>query len=772
MEAGYPSNLLLEIKNTIFPETTTNVGSSVRLRSKPIMNKVKKIYGSAYMLANISRNLSCCIQENGSIASVMALVRNRLCHKNGVTSDGSGFCLFDALQRQGMENLKQALVEIIADMDKNKGLTLEKPLSRVKQISVASIVNKRRRQEDRWFFEPDLVAYAPLETDDNEKLSRLRRHDYPEVIGCGVFDGHGGPEAAEHCSNLVPFLLSRRLQRRFLETSHLRRSSETIPDILTGVIHELNFSIAECHRNKLWSSGTTATICLVYGNHIYTCWIGDSQGVLFTTTDVKTKTKSATTQNLEETAALERPSKPRHDLVSSGASSIEETEKRKKIGHECVIQPSPLNLQSVDAPTSSAAALVSPTSPRTRATRWELSFSWLTSLVRGSSNSSKESSPSEVPPTSPRQGQVRAPLATQEVAEELGEDVARETSPAPCRYGSLPTKKVVTMREQQQSKVPVRATSKRLSAHFSEPSLAAPTEKWPETTPALSAGHRISPTGDLRGSRSTSVVEKPPSLPAPCFKVLTPCLHRPEHPVEFVSVLRTGGCITFKPSIEVDCETNSNEALRTDCTPSPVMSNAQLLYVPDLSMGGVYRVGGISGVTRSLGASSSMIPGLSDLPSLSVHRLSCVATCLILATDGLWDTYGCSPADLTHFFSGTPNREFAKLLTARAVRNGSTDNVTVLIIWLSEAGELHESVPMEPDLRSPCAYSTGTRFASVPCLGDTRLRGTVGGGFSDGEPSLPRYVEPQERLLSRSHSVEDLADVDRIRASSPMHVVP
>lgn len=249
--------------------------------------------------------------------------------------------------------------------------------------------------------------------------------------------------------------------------------------------------------------------------------------------------------------------------------------------------------------------------------------------------------------------------------------------------------------------------------------------------------------------------------------------------VEFVSILRAGGCVTFKASEdyvsggggeEDDNESEGMAPSQPGRIPAPLMSSTQLLFVPDLSVSGTYRVGGISGVTRSLGASTSLIPGLSGLPSLSAHRLS-VAACLILATDGLWDTYGCSPDDLTHFFSGTPNREFAKLLTARAVRNGSSDNVTTLILWLGGGGA--DSEPMEVDLRSPTAYPTGTRCASVPSLGDSRLRGPLAvGALGETDFTLPCYVEPQERPLTRSHSSEDLADVDRIRASSPMRVLP
>ena len=73
-----------------------------------------------------------------------------------------GFCSFDELQRCGTEHLKQALSKAIDEAQRNADFSTMKPPHRVKQISVSSVINKRRRQEDRWFFEPDLVAYAPL----------------------------------------------------------------------------------------------------------------------------------------------------------------------------------------------------------------------------------------------------------------------------------------------------------------------------------------------------------------------------------------------------------------------------------------------------------------------------------------------------------------------------------------------------------------------------------------------------------------------------------
>lgn len=219
--------------------------------------------------------------------------------------------------------------------------------------------------------------------------------------------------------------------------------------------------------------------------------------------------------------------------------------------------PHPLNVEPIGSPSITASALISPTSPRTRAARWGLSFSWLTSLVRGTNSggttsSSKESTPpSEVPQ---HQRRIRAPLATQEVEEtDLLESASSPKESAlvsisvtgrlpPFRYGSLPAggkkeerQKDPQLRLNKTGGSGVNVPGKRLSAHFSEPSLnvaSAGAARVDSADIAMSAGHRISPAGDMRDSRSASVVEKPNSESvAPAYSILTPRLHRPEYAV-------------------------------------------------------------------------------------------------------------------------------------------------------------------------------------------------------------------------------------------------
>ena len=58
---------------------------------------------------------------------------------------------------------------------------------------------------------------------------------------------------------------------------------------------------------------------------------------------------------------------------------------------------------------------------------------------------------------------------------------------------------------------------------------------------------------------------------------------------------------------------------------------------------------------------------------------------LILACDGLWDTI--QPPDVIamvqeHLASGAARSQVAKFLVERAISHGSTDNITVIVVFL------------------------------------------------------------------------------------------
>ncbi len=57
MADNVPSSMLIDIKNAIFPDVVANVGTSVRLRSKPVMSKVKRAHAFAYIHAHVGRTL-------------------------------------------------------------------------------------------------------------------------------------------------------------------------------------------------------------------------------------------------------------------------------------------------------------------------------------------------------------------------------------------------------------------------------------------------------------------------------------------------------------------------------------------------------------------------------------------------------------------------------------------------------------------------------------------------------------------------------------------
>ncbi|KAF8568392.1 hypothetical protein P879_09747, partial [Paragonimus westermani] len=141
-------------------------------------------------------------------------------------------------------------------------------------VDASSVMNRRRRQEDRWFATADLLNYVLSIAKNGSKLSAVDSTKTAPVFAVGVFDGHNGPEAAEHCSHLAPYLLSLGLKRQ------AGRNTVPLTDLLAYVFYELNLSLNEGKREGLWSSGTTATVCAFQGDRIYTAWVGDSQAWL------------------------------------------------------------------------------------------------------------------------------------------------------------------------------------------------------------------------------------------------------------------------------------------------------------------------------------------------------------------------------------------------------------------------------------------------------------------------------------------------------------
>jgi serine/threonine protein phosphatase PrpC len=97
---------------------------------------------------------------------------------------------------------------------------------------------------------------------------------------------------------------------------------------------------------------------------------------------------------------------------------------------------------------------------------------------------------------------------------------------------------------------------------------------------------------------------------------------------------------------------------------------------------GVPRVNGILAVSRAFGDRG--VTGVIAEPEIQEHRLSLGDDFLVLASDGLWDVLAvqeCADLVQRHFQRGTP-QSCAEMLTERALRKGSMDNITALVVDL------------------------------------------------------------------------------------------
>jgi serine/threonine protein phosphatase PrpC len=94
---------------------------------------------------------------------------------------------------------------------------------------------------------------------------------------------------------------------------------------------------------------------------------------------------------------------------------------------------------------------------------------------------------------------------------------------------------------------------------------------------------------------------------------------------------------------------------------------------------GIWRIVDLS-VSRSFGDLNA-IPYVSHLPDIYNYSLTDNDKFIIIACDGLWDVM--SNSEVVNFIlNNYNNKDISKLLTDYAIKNGSEDNITVIIIFL------------------------------------------------------------------------------------------
>lgn len=140
--------------------------------------------------------------------------------------------------------------------------------------------------------------------------------------------------------------------------------------------------------------------------------------------------------------------------------------------------------------------------------------------------------------------------------------------------------------------------------------------------------------------------------------------HKPEDPIEIRRIHNLGGKVVWVG--------------RTDRFKQPI---------PGM---GLWRVNGCLSLTRVIGDRSER-PSITSDPEISILSLNSLDEFVILATDGLWDVM--TSWDAVAFVRAMirNSREYADsmdrdsivvLLIEEALRRGSQDNITAIIIWL------------------------------------------------------------------------------------------
>lgn len=135
--------------------------------------------------------------------------------------------------------------------------------------------------------------------------------------------------------------------------------------------------------------------------------------------------------------------------------------------------------------------------------------------------------------------------------------------------------------------------------------------------------------------------------------------HKPNDPIERTHIESLGGAVTWHGNV--------------DWRGQPILDR------------GLFRVNGGLALSRAVGdfAERPLVHADPDISRISVHALD---DFVVLATDGLWDVFeNDEVVDLIHCALATGDVEqddVTSLLVEEALRRGSYDNVTVIVVWL------------------------------------------------------------------------------------------
>ncbi|VDQ05954.1 unnamed protein product, partial [Trichobilharzia regenti] len=485
-----------------------------------------------------------------------------------------------------------------------------------------------------------------------------------------------------------------------------------------------------------WTSGTTATVCIFAGDTICTAWVGDSQAWLVfpCTNNNATTTTNNNNSNAEKLPPNINCCYTRNGIQNSNHNNNNNINSNIKTHHT----------GSFHEPDRMTVLMEIPSPEKN-----------IDGVVANSNNNNKNN-------INPDNKRVVKSTSLNIMTDRL----------SLCNGGHLPT---------SQSSPIIERHQKQSSINHQSPPTAPMTVTTTNKKQSLENKSMI--IVDQENSEHYLNIDMNEQLGTP----LTDCIHRPESPVSSTPLVILDK-MNFIDSLANLAAARAGAGVKDAISPGSYC-HSKRVSIPPLDNPALLdcRVGCLSSVSRSIGDDETAA-GLNALPSMTIWSASSqcdhhhssskhMPLCLVAASDGLWDTPGCSGPEISllanHWYKEhikqkkecSNYRSFSEFLVNLAVQNGASDNITCLVIWLHAwepdglKGWSVDSLPTTTtsQIRWP-THSRVTSLVNLNSPSDVHLRG-------------PRDCARSQRptRLKRSSSLDDAyaADLLTPRYSSP-----